>query len=258
MALSTTIGRWVERLVSGPDHVVHEGRVLPAPRLRFGGRYFRDDADFLRTAIAEAERVGRELGVGPESRLVEIGCGPGRLPIGLIEVFGALRSYVGFDVNARAVDWCSRHIAAAHPSFRFVHVKTANPRYNPGGQRQPNRLDVPDGEADAIYLYSVFSHLLTDEVTQYLAEFRRVLAPEGKVFLTAFSEEGVPPVEENPPDYRGGGWKGPLHCVRYDRAFLEGLFEEHGLRVERFAHGGETDGQSAYVLARGDGTDRAT
>jgi hypothetical protein len=54
---------------------------------------------------------------------------------------------------------------------------------------------------------------------------------------------------ENPQDYLKLDWRGPLHCVRFDRDFFESLLSTAGLRVDRFEHGQETDGQSMYVLA---------
>ncbi|GAG45141.1 unnamed protein product, partial [marine sediment metagenome] len=41
-----------------------------------------------------------------------------------------------------------------------------------------------------------------------------------------------------------------LHCVRYNRKFIEQLYKEHGFVVERFEYGEETEGQSAYYLSK--------
>jgi hypothetical protein len=91
--------------------------------------------------------------------------------------------------------------------------------------------------------------MVTEGVRAYLNEFRRVLVPGGRAFLTAFVESGVPPMSINPPDYLRA-WSGPLHCVRYDREFFEVLVAEAGFRLEHFVHGQETDGQSAVYLIR--------
>ncbi|GIW71289.1 MAG: hypothetical protein KatS3mg102_0831 [Planctomycetota bacterium] len=61
----------------------------------------------------------------------------------------------------------------------------------------------------------------------------------------------MPPVSENPPGYRRP-WRGRLHCVRYERAYLLGIFAEAGLELVRFEHGIETDGQSALLFVRRD------
>jgi hypothetical protein len=92
----------------------------------------------------------------------------------------------------------------------------------------------------------------TPDIRAYLGEFQRLLSDEGRVFLTAFLEDGVPDMEINPPNYGTfpGEWDGALHCVRYRRAFFEQMVGEAGLSVERFDHGSDTDGQSAVVLHR--------
>jgi SAM-dependent methyltransferase len=182
--------------------------------------------------------------------LLEVGCGPGRLPIGILRRRAAMRSYCGVDVNGAAVGWCQRHIESAHPAFQFFHLDLQNARYNPAGARigAGFRLPFESRSFDVIYLYSVFSHMGEEDVERYLAEFRRLLAPGGRVFLTLFVEEGVPPVTVNPPDYRRE-WRGALHCVRYQRGHFEDLLARHSLQLLSLHHGTETDGQSAVTLA---------
>ena len=68
----------------GIESVRHQGQVLPAPHLRSAGPEFKDDAYFLKSARAEATRLVDDLGLTAESRVLEIGCGAGRLPIGLL------------------------------------------------------------------------------------------------------------------------------------------------------------------------------
>jgi cyclopropane fatty-acyl-phospholipid synthase-like methyltransferase len=234
----------------GRDSVACDGTAIPVRRLRFGGEHFARDEDFLQSGTREADRLVRELGLSRDSRLLEIGCGPGRLVIGILRRVGDLAMYRGLDVDAAAIRWCKRHIESAHPNFRFELLDLANPRYNPTGTQMDDgfRLELDDCSFDFVYLYSVFSHLLAEDVRVYLREFRRVLVNDGRVFLTAFVEEEVADVSVNPQGYRRE-WTGPLHCVRYDRAFFERLVGEAGFRVERFVHGQETDGQSAIYLA---------
>ena len=103
---------------------------------------------------------------------------------------------------------------------------------------------------DVFYSYSVFSHMLADDIAGYSRTIARLLAPAGRGFFTAFVEDGVPDCEENPDGYVGLEMSGRLHVVRYHRPYFEGLLWESGLRVEEFAHGSDTDGQSSYVVTR--------
>jgi hypothetical protein len=84
----------------------------------------------------------------------------------------------------------------------------------------------------------------------YLHLIAQALTPDGRAFLTCFVEEGVPDWEENPAGYGPLEWRGRLHSTRFNQDHFEGHVARAGLRVERFEHGGETDGQSLYVLAR--------
>ena len=239
------------RSALGRDYVDHVGVMLPPPRLRFCGPDFQDDAVFLASARAEAERLREHLGVGRRSRVLDFGCGAGRLAIGLLDRVGEVEAYRGVDVNGPTVRWCRGHIERRNPSFRFVHLDVANPRYNPRGRSAAGdrRLPFGDAEFDVAYLYSVFSHLEAADVEFYAGELGRLVEPGGRVFLTAFVEEGVPAVEVNPPGYRRE-WSGPLHCVRYERSFLEGVLARGGLVLERMEQGVETDGQSGLYLTR--------
>lgn len=93
--------------------------------------------------------------------------------------------------------------------------------------------------------------MLEDDVNFYLREFRRVLCLTGKIYLTAFIEEDVPAMIENPKDYLGGS-KGPLHRVRYSRKFFYELVREAGLTVCDYRHHMiDRTGQSVVVLKYG-------
>lgn len=94
--------------------------------------------------------------------------------------------------------------------------------------------------------------MLTDGVRAYLKEFHRILRPEGRIHLTAFVEEGVPDVEENPEGYLGREWEGDLYCVRYERKFFESLLDEAGFKLDRFAQStGKEQGEQGEWGQRG-------
>jgi SAM-dependent methyltransferase len=226
-----------------------EGSVLPPAAMRWCGPEFKDDAYFLRSAEGEARRL-QQMGCTPTSRILDVGCGFGRLPIGILRVLGEV-DYLGLDVHRGSIDWCQRHLQREHPRLRFVWMDRENARYNPGGGKLNGgfALPVEDASRDLVYLYSVASHLPEDHLRIYLRELARVLAPGGQVFMTAFVEDGVEPVAENPSGYAFTRCSGPLHVVRYERGHFEGLLAEAGLKLLRAEHGVETDGQTGLYLA---------
>jgi SAM-dependent methyltransferase len=222
---------------------------LPPAAIRLGGHNFTDDRAFLDKAIRDAARMEETMDVRPGARILDIGCGVGRLPIGWRAHFGSLTNYTGVDVDLGSIRWCRKHIHGENVAF--IRLDLANDRYNPNGATIEETFRLPlTGPFDAIHLYSVFSHMETADVVAYLREFRRLLAPDGTVFLTAFVEDDVEDIAINPAGYGTfpGEWEGALHCVRFDRAFFERLVNDAGLEILRFDHASDTDGQSAIFL----------
>ena len=224
---------------------------LPPAHMRQCTAEFRDDAYFVESAEREVRKLVEHCGLNSESRILEIGCGSGRLPVGLISTHQSIERYVGLDVDVEAVRWCERWIAPEHATFQFVHIDVYNERYNPTGATCLDdrfRFDVADQSCDIIYLYSVFTHMEIDDVRVYMREFKRIMAPKGKAFLTAYLEENVPYVTVNPPEYRQAS-QGPLHRIRFSHDFFVSQLSEQGLRMSRFDHQGEHDRQSGVYLA---------
>lgn len=220
---------------------------LPPPALRQGGEHFLDDNAFRRSAQSDARRLVREAGLRPWSSVVDLGCGPGRLAIGLLSSFWFHGSYLGVEVQRRHVEWCSDHLTSRFPGFKFAHVDALNERYNPQGSNE-RRLPISDGSCDVFYAFSVFTHMRGVEVEAYLHEVRRVLAPKGRALFTSFVEQDVPDEAENPAGYGPLMWRTPLHCVRFSLERMLAMVEDAGLIVDQWHHRSDADGQSAFII----------
>lgn len=208
-----------------------------------GGHHFRSDAYFTAAALGEVRQLAVH-GLKRDSRLLDWGCGAGRLAVGVREHFGRLDLYHGVDVQRHLIDWACRYLAG--DGYRFTHVDAANDRYNARGGGT-HHIPGYESDYDVLYAYSVFSHMHTADVAAYLTEISRILRRDGFGFFTAFVEKGVERESENPDGYGPMQWNGPLHCIRFNREFFEEMIEQAGMRVEHFEHGTETDGQSLYV-----------
>jgi len=250
-AIVSRCTRRLARLARPPQTrcVRFEGRALPPPELRYCGADFQDDAYFVQSGVREAERLRNVLGLGQASRLLEIGCGCGRSAIGLLHASYPVGRFDGVDIDGRAIEWCRRFISRAHPQYHFWTIDARHERYKPNGREMTTAFSLPfdPGAFDIIYLHSVFANMIEKDVRIYTREFRRLLAPGGAVFLTAFVEEGVPQVTINPENYVKK-CQGPLNIARYEKGHLFSIFESCAFAVERFEHGKELDGQSGIYL----------
>ncbi len=236
------------REASGPGPIALDPSIpLPPYRLRMGGQHFKKDADFVAAGVRDARVLRRRAGLGPRKRVLDWGCGAGRLAIGIKHLMGHVADYHGVDIQPELLTWAKDHLTDEHT--RFTLVDAHNARYNPDGERSFH-IPADDASVDVLYAYSVLSHMLTEDVAGYAATIARILAPDGRAWVTAFVEEDVPDCVENPTDYLKLEWKGALHCVRFSRPFFERTLLDAGLAVDEFVHGRETDGQSMYVLRR--------
>lgn len=237
----------------GRDYTQVSGSIIPSKDRRWCGCEFKDDAYYLKSAEGEANRLVEYFQCSPASRILDVGCGQGRLPIGLLRVIGAI-DYTGLDVDNKSIDWCRRYIESDNPSFSFKHLDFYNERYHTKGMKIDDhfRFEIESKSMDIVYLYSVFSHTTEKDLRIYLNEFSRILDKDGKIFFTTFVEEDVPNISINPNDYRLK-CKGPLHIVRYRKAYLFSLIDAAGYAITAFTHATEADGQSAIYLRRKNG-----
>jgi SAM-dependent methyltransferase len=244
----------VRRAVPSRQYVRHRGYLLPPPEMRSrmcGSEYASNDY-FLDSGSAEAKRLMSRLAYTSNSNVVEIGSGLGRMAIGLLREAGAVK-YWGFDANKPWIAWCRKHIERSHPSFRFIHVDVENDLYNPEGAAvaEDFRFPLPDGHADIVYMWGVFTNMRLQDARIYVAEISRLLRDGGRLFLTAFVEKNVQPESINPVGYVDYECKFPLHVVRYEQDGLFAMFAAHGLTVDEFSyHGGAHCNQSEIYLRK--------
>ena len=106
------------------------------------------------------------LGWGAFPRILDWGCGVGRLTRYLISETGA--AVTGIDVDPGAMAWCREHL----PGGRFLAV----------GLHPPTVL--ADSSFDLVVAVSVLTHLSEDQQHAWLSEMRRITRPGGLLFLS--------------------------------------------------------------------------
>lgn len=232
------------------DYVLYDSLPLPEKHLRTGGKEFKQDDYYVRSARMEVRRLKKHFGLEDGFSLLDIGCGYGRLATGFLDASSDI-SYTGIDVNPSAIAWCQKHLESASDHFKFVHINAQNARYNPDGVAIDKDFQLPfeANQFDIAYLYSVFSHMVKDDIQVYLKELRRVLKDGGVVFFTAFVERNVPDMTINPKQYGAIQWKSELHCVRYSMNLIKSLLAENDMWIDEYEYGTETDGQSGFYVS---------
>ena len=219
------------------------------PRRRFN-EGLGGNSEYIESAEALVDSLASYCDVDATLRVLDFGCGQGRLAQGLLLKAADVGEYCGIDTDKWSIDWCEKWVKGDRTNFVFRHVPAHNARYNRAAQARPP-LPVPAGHFNVAFLNSVFSHMLGDDVRFYLDELHDKLQPGGIIYLTAFIETGVPHVEENPAGYLGKYSLGALHRVRYEKGFFFSLVENAGFEIVDFRHRGiERTGQSVVVARK--------
>jgi SAM-dependent methyltransferase len=212
--------------------------LTPPLRLVTGGPHYRAVGEEFKGHMI---RLG---GLGPGARVLDIGCGVGRMAVPLLDYLEG--EYEGFDVVPVGIAWCRRHITRRNRQFRFRVADVRNAMYNPDGRWDASSYEFPypDAHFDFALATSVFTHLLPDATRNYLAQARRVLRPGGTLFATFFLLDEREPTEAARFvfDVPGAGYRTtnpttPESAVAYGRHDLERLLADAGLTVRAFYAG---------------------
>lgn len=148
---------------------------------QFGGQNFFNFGKLL------AELLKKYASLNNSAKVLEIGCGCGRTAYALTKSLDD-GNYVGVDIDKTSLRWCQEQRLFASKRFTFNHLDVQNNEYNPEGQLRADKYRFPygDNEFDVIFLVSVFTHMPTDDVKNYIREISRMLKPEGTCMVTTF------------------------------------------------------------------------
>lgn len=148
--------------------------------------------EFLSVGRTIAALLTKHAGLTGNSTALEIGCGSGRTAFVLAETLKNGHFY-GMDIEKVALSACNSNKFLNEKNFKFELMDVQNDEYNPDGTFQASNFKFPydDGKFDVIYLVSVFTHMMTEDVKNYIAEISRLLRPGGSVMITTFLLENL-------------------------------------------------------------------
>jgi SAM-dependent methyltransferase len=237
---------------------------IPPPEL------FTARDDYAAVARRLYDALVEVSGLRAGERVLDVGCGAGRLAAPLLDHLGPEGSYEGFDRDASRIDWCNEHIAPLHPGFRFQAVSVFNSSRQkgilPAGELA---FPYPEADFDLVFLFSVFTHMLPDGVERYLAEIGRVLKPGGRTVITWFllNDESRQALDEQHDERRGSASNAhqarlnhdfgvyrvsdrarPEAVVAFDEEFALDTYARSGLEVDHPIRYGSWIGREDTLL----------
>lgn len=183
-------------------------------------------------------------GLKPNERVLEVGCGCGRIAVPMTRFLDSKGHYEGFDISKECINWCKNNISPKYPNFHFSYVDIFNKTYNPSGRLSASSFAFPyDNETfDFVFLASVFTHMLQDDIMNYLKNIYRVLRNGGRCLATFFLFNELNP--DNTQSNRSGldfkyqfgeqkiaFQKQPEQAICYEEQTVRNMFEQCGLTI---------------------------
>ena len=220
--------------MSNPSAEIYSQLANPAFEAELGARTAARDAAFLLPHLR------------PGMHLLDVGCGPGSITVGLAEVVAPGRA-VGIDIQSALVEQARARAAARGMATARFEVADLH------------RLPFPEASFDAVFANGVLMHLR--EPARALAELRRVLRPGGIAgvrdpdFATTLYAPMTPLLEQwlalrvRVRQHNGGD---PFLSRHYRRLLLEAGFAraEASASVDSAGAQGETRRHAAFLKAQ--------
>jgi SAM-dependent methyltransferase len=221
-----------------------DGLPMPSPELVMLVAGVYAPAVFFESGLRSADRIRamldrRGLDIAGFESLLDLGCGCGRV----MRHWKWLRGCAlhGADYNPYLVDWCSQNL-------RFARFVT-----NDGSP--PLRYD--EDAFDFVYAISVFTHLDASLQLPWMRELRRVLRPDGLLYLTLHGRGRLDELgdaerarfEAGDLVVRGAGDVGTNACSAYHpEPYVRETFAEGWEVLDYVADGADDVQQDALLL----------
>jgi SAM-dependent methyltransferase len=232
----------------------HVESAIPKPSMRIyigGGSYVAIGLEFMNYFI----NLG---GLKPYHKVLDMGCGIGRMALPLTGYLSKEGEYFGFDIVPKGIEWCKKNIRSKFSNFHFELLDIFNKFYNPKGKLPGASFafPYPDNYFDFAYATSLFTHLMPEDAANYLREAHRVLKPGGVLFSTwlLFEDKNkVPSKFKMTTEVECFGYKclikdfrKPEALIAYEHRFISDYSDKLNFKISN-VYPGSWDGKQEYL-----------
>jgi ubiquinone/menaquinone biosynthesis C-methylase UbiE len=222
--------------------------------------YFVGDGDYKQVGLEFRKLFTEYGGLKPQDRVLDVGCGIGRMAVPLTDFLSGTGAYEGFDIVKKGVTWCQRNITPRFPNFHFQHSDVRNRFYNPNGVYEASAYRFPysDASFDFVFLTSVFTHMFPQDLENYASEIARVLKRGGRCFVTMFllNDESKALIEKKQSTQNfvfplegcvTADPTNPEGSLAFEESYMRKLFRKLGLSIREPIHYGSWCGRKEFL-----------
>jgi ubiquinone/menaquinone biosynthesis C-methylase UbiE len=246
-----------ENIISEKIYLLFHGDSMIPPKSM--AAYVGRVADFEKHSILYKNYFIEFAQLEKNAKVLDVGCGIGRNAVSLTNYLNT-GSYYGIDIVKSGIDWCNERISRKYPNFKFIHSDISNKHYNKNGSISASEYKFPfeDETFDFVFLISVFTHLLPEDMDNYMKEISRVLKHKGNCFITFFiiNNESKRRMEGPKSRYNfkfhGNGYfctkaHDPEAAIAYEEDYIVTLFESNGMSINNHINYGSWCGRDNYT-----------
>jgi SAM-dependent methyltransferase len=211
------------------------------------------------------------LTINANSRVLDFGCGVGRVMLSVLKHKPEVGYLTGFDIMPQVIRFCDEHIASTFPRTKFELIQGNNDHYDQfiasAGASTPKShalllRDYASAFTD-VYAFSVFTHVEMADFLSLLRLLSNLLAPGGTLLFTAFLltpysrhsiQQGTTmfPLSGATTEDQGnvliGNASDRLGFIAFDLRLVQQMVFEAGLIITHMEHGSWADAQFSASL----------
>lgn len=245
----------IRRVIYLPQDLFSNSNSLVPPK----GLIFTGSGDFTKIGEQFFAHFQKYCDFDKDSAVLDIGCGIGRMAVPFTNYLSPKGRYEGFDIVKVGIDWCTKNIQSRFPNFNFKLIPLKNDLYRLDTDKKAAELQFPyeNDSFDLVFLTSVFTHMMPEDVENYISEIQRVLVKDKKCFATFFIID-----EEVKTSSNGIGSKSFPHNfgeyylmdknvkeanVAFKKSYIEDLLKKNNLEMTHFIKGNWSGIQNAEL-----------